>query len=165
MKNGLLILFCVICAVVLIAIFGPGCKPAQLVSDTVKETTDSVTTVKIEHHYDTITESIQGATIFKDSPCPEKPFDIKEKKNGLVTEFKSDGRHETIKCDADSLRRVNDEKDIIINSLKTKIKTETKVEVKEIPRPLGAWDKFLRWFFWIALVIVALWLELRYLKR
>lgn len=117
----------------------------------------------------TIFVTIAGPTQWLENPCKNlcdslgnlKPFEVKKKKNGLVSTIKSEGNSIVAECDADSLKaRVQWlEKQIEVNKFEKKvIPSDCEKEHKT------RWDGFTFWWFWITLGIIILFILLKRFK-
>lgn len=109
----------------------------------------------------TIFVTIAGPTQWLENPCKNlcdslgnlKPFEVKKKKNGLVSTIKSEGNSIVAECDADSLKaRVQWlEKQIEVSKFEKKVVQE---DCKKEHRT--KWDGFTFWWFWITIALLVL---------
>lgn len=128
---------------------------------------DSITEIKkdsIVYKDTTVYITQPGDTIRLSSPCDSsgklKVFEIKKKKNGLVTTLKSDGKVITADCRADSLIKVIEQ----IRADHFASINSSKVHAIKLPcdNERTAFDRFTFWWFWITFCIIVIYW---YLKR
>lgn len=97
---------------------------------------------------------IQGATVYKDSPCDSlgrlKPFEVTGSKNGIKTTVKSVGNTIVGESEAYNLKVPVTHKET------SSFQKETKIIYKCEKEHRTKFDGFTFWFFWIVSGLVAL---------
>lgn len=111
----------------------------------------------------TIFVTIAGPTQWLENPCKNlcdslgnlKPFEVKKKKNGLVSIIKSEGNSIVTECDADSLKYV-----ITLLEKRLELSTFEKNVVQEDCKKehKTKWDGFTFWWFWITIALLSIYI-------
>ena len=110
----------------------------------------------------TIYISRRGDTITLDNPCAYlcdslgnlKPFEIKKRKNGIVSTLKSANNKLTFDCATDSL-------EAIIKGLRQTNRSKTEVKTVTIEKNYTKFDRFKNTFFWIICALLVAYLAFR----
>ena len=128
------------------------CQTATIVKDSIV-TILKDTTIYISRKGDTITLANPCATLC-DSFGNLKPFEIKKKKNGIVSTLKAENNKLTFDCAADSL-------EAIIKGLRETTTTHSEVKTVTIEKQYTKFDRFKNTFFWVICALVFAYLAFR----
>lgn len=103
-------------------------------------------------------------TLVIENPCPDskpKIFDVKQRKNGITEEIKSDGNNIKFICKTDSLQEVI--RGLNIERILSKESFEEKLRIIQQCEETW-WQVLYRWGFWIMLPLILLYSGIKILK-
>lgn len=110
--------------------------------------------IRIERHDSTVYITSEPVLITIPSPCDSaklKVFDLKQKKNGIKQEIKSDGKTIEFDCNADSLKQIiaglNIERTLLKASFEEHIRTTNVC-------PITWWNQTYKYGFWSLLLLL-----------
>lgn len=105
-------------------------------------------------------------TLVIENPCPDsKPniFDVKQRKNGITEEIKSDGNNIKFICKTDSMQEVI--RGLNIERILLKESFQEKIRMQNCDNQRTGWDGFchyVTWFFLICVILTILFFLLRW---